>query len=151
MRTTGSLAAVLAATTLATAVAAAQNGNGAPNGSHYTLNIIGVPRDKSSNPNWTSGHVIFVNLGSKSVTVTTKILLSQSTESGVFDVLDKNGTDGEASFSLPAPGTYTVFAWKSVPPTAWQNAEFLSSYLDRGHVINITLDSRATLELESIP
>jgi len=110
MRITGCLAAVLAATTLATAVAAAQNGNGAPNGTHYSLNIIGVPREKNSNPDWASGHVIFVNLGSKNVTVTTKILLSQSTASGVFDVLDKNGTDGEASFSLPAPGTYTVWA-----------------------------------------
>src|SRR5260370_22983555 len=110
MRTTACLAAVLAATTLATAVAAAQNGNGAPNGMHYSLNIIGVPRDKSSNPDWTSGHVIFVNLGTKTVTVTTKLLLSQSTASGVFAVLDKNGTDGEASFSLPAPGTCTICA-----------------------------------------
>jgi hypothetical protein len=104
------LAAVLAATTLATAVAAAQNGNGAPNGSHYSLNIIGVPRAKNTNPDWASGHVIFVNLGTKNVSVTTKILLSQSAEAGVFDVLDKNGTDGEASFSLPAPGGYTVWA-----------------------------------------
>jgi hypothetical protein len=109
MRTTGCLAAVLAATTLATAAAAAQKGNGAPSGSHYNLNIIGVPRAKSANPDWASGNVIFVNLGTKNVTVTTKILLSQSAE-GVFDVLDKNGTDGEASFSLPAPGTYTVWA-----------------------------------------
>ena len=110
MRTTDCLAAVLAATTLATAAAAAQNGNGAPSGSHYSLNIIGVPRAKNANPDWASGHVIFVNLGTKNVAVTTKILLSQSAESGVFDVLDKNGTDGEASFSLPAPGSYTVWA-----------------------------------------
>jgi len=110
MRTTDCLAAVLAATTLVTAAAAAQNGNGAPNGSHYSLNIIGVPRAKNANPDWASGHVIFVNLGTKNVTVTTKIFLSQSAESGVFDVLDKNGTDGEASFSLPAPGSYTVWA-----------------------------------------
>ncbi len=110
MRTTDCLAAVLAATTLATAAAAAQNGNGAPSGSHYSLNIIGVPRAKNANPDWASGHVIFDNLGTKNVTVTTKILLSQSAESGVFDVLDKNGTDGEASFSLPAPGSYTVWA-----------------------------------------
>ncbi len=110
MRTRRCLAAVLAASTCATAVAAAQNGNGAPSGSHYSLNIIGVPRDKNSNPDWASGHVIFVNLGTKNVTVTTKILLSQSAAAGVFEVLDKNGTDGEASFSLPAPGSYTIWA-----------------------------------------
>lgn len=92
--------------------AAAQNGNGAPNGSHYSLNIIGVARDKNAQPDWSSGHVIFVALGGKrggDTAVTTKILLSQSAD-GSFDVLDKNGTDGEASFSLPAPGGYTVWA-----------------------------------------
>jgi len=94
----------------AISAAVAQTGNGAPNGAHYSLNIIGVPRAKSANPDWTSGHVIFVNLGSKDNGVSTKILLSQSAEAGVFDVLDKNGTDGEASFSLPAPGSYTVWA-----------------------------------------
>src|SRR3989449_11161218 len=41
--------------------------------------------------------------------ISTKILLSQAAD-GVFEVLDKNGTDGEASFSLPVPGTYTVWA-----------------------------------------
>ncbi len=68
MRITYCLAAVLAATMGATAVAVAQTGNGAPSGAHYSLNIVGVPRAK------------------------------------------KNGTDGEASFSLPAPGGYTVWA-----------------------------------------
>jgi len=110
MRTTSCSAAVLAATIFATASAVAQTGNGAPNGAHYSLNIIGVPHAKSANPDWASGHVIFVNLGSKDNGVSTKILLNQSAEAGVFDVLDKNGTDGEASFSLPAPGGYTVWA-----------------------------------------
>ena len=113
MRTTFCLAAVLAAATpAATAVAAAQQpttGNGAPSGSHYNLNIIGVSHDKSANPNWGSGNVIFVDLGTRDASVTTKILLSQSA-TGVFEVIDKNGTDGEASFALPAPGTYTVWA-----------------------------------------
>jgi len=56
-----------------------------------------------------SGSVIFVDLGSRDAAVTTKILLSQSADAGVFTVLDKNGTDGEASFSLPAPGSYTIW------------------------------------------
>jgi hypothetical protein len=112
MRRKSCLAAVLAAaTTVLTAVAAAQNGNGAPNGTHYSLNIIGVSHDKNVQPDWATGHVIFVALGTRGgdVAVTTKILLSQSGD-GSFDVLDKNGTDGEASFSLPAPGGYTVWA-----------------------------------------
>ena len=109
MRTTSCSAAVLAATMCATAAAVAQTGNGAPSGSHYSLNIVGVPHAKNANPDFASGHVIFVSLGSKDVGVSTKILLSQNAD-GAFDVLDKNGTDGEASFSLPAPGGYTVWA-----------------------------------------
>ena len=50
----------------------------------------------------------FVGLGTSNDAVTTKILLSQAAD-GVFQVLDKNGTDGEASFTLPVPGTYTVW------------------------------------------
>ncbi|HEV2671764.1 MAG TPA: hypothetical protein VGU74_11765 [Gemmatimonadales bacterium] len=88
-----------------------QTGNGAPSGAHYNLNIIGVSHQKNSNMDFSGGNVIFVGLGSRkdSDAVSTKILLSQSAD-GVFQVLDKNGTDGEASFSLPAPGSYTVWA-----------------------------------------
>ena len=110
MRFTFHLVAAIAALT-ATAVAAAQTGNGAPSGSHYNLNIIGVSHDKNPNMNGNgSGNVIFVDLGTRTGdAVTTKILLNQAAD-GVFEVLDKNGTDGEASFSLPVPGTYTVWA-----------------------------------------
>ncbi len=107
MRTTLYTAAALAVT--ASLPAYAQNGNGAPSGSHYNLNIIGVSHDKSPNMDQGSGNVIFVGLGTKTTTVSTKILLSQS-PAGVFQVLDKNGTDGEASFALPLPGSYTVWA-----------------------------------------
>ena len=89
------------------ASAVSSTGNGAPSGSHFTLNLIGVSKGK--NMDNSSGSVIFVGLGSKNVTVTTKIMLSQSFD-GTFQVLDKNGTDGEASFQLPAPGTYTIWA-----------------------------------------
>ena len=111
MRITFQLAAAVAATLTTTAVAAAQTGNGAPSGTHFNLNIIGVSHDKNPNMNGKgSGSVIFVALGTKSgAAVTTKILLSQAAD-GVFEVLDKNGTDGEASFSLPVPGSYTVWA-----------------------------------------
>src|SRR5215213_8489563 len=67
-------------------------GNGAPKGAHYNLNIIGVPKGKAMSNG--SGNVIFVP-----ETGSTKIMLSE----GPFDVLDKNGTDGQAAFQLPNP------------------------------------------------
>ena len=81
---------------------AAVTGNGAQPGAHYTLNIIGTS-DKSPDMTGDSGHRIFVPLDDA-----TKIKLSP----GDFEVLDANGTDGEAAFQLPAPagGTaYTVY------------------------------------------
>lgn len=85
-------------------------GNGAPSGSHYNLNIIGVAKEKNPDMNGGDGHRIFVGLGSrKAEPVSTKIMLSQSTD-GTFKVLDANGTDGSAKFQLPAPGTYSIWA-----------------------------------------
>ena len=69
-------------------------GNGAPSGSHYNLNIIGVPQGKSADLTDNQGRRIFVPLSGS-----TKILLSE----GDFQVLDANGTDGSASFQLPNP------------------------------------------------
>jgi hypothetical protein len=91
------------------ALAVASTGNGAPSGEHYNLNIIGVSHTKNGDLTG-GGNVIFVGLGTKTAAVTTKILLEQSAIAGVFAVLDKDGTDGEAKFSLPAPGGYTVWA-----------------------------------------
>jgi hypothetical protein len=91
------------------ALAVASTGNGAPSGEHYNLNIIGVSHTKNGDLTG-GGNVIFVGLGTKTAAVTTKILLEQSASAGVFAVLDKDGTDGEAKFSLPAPGGYTVWA-----------------------------------------
>lgn len=71
-------------------------GNGAPSGSHYNLNIIGVPKGKSATMDGNSGHRIFVNLEGN-----TKILLA---EGDTYQVLDANGTDGDgAKFQLPNP------------------------------------------------
>ena len=76
----------------------ADKGNGSPSGSHYTLNIIGVPHGKTATMKGTKGHTIFVDLdGSSEINLT----------SGLdFEVLDRNGTssdpDGDgAEFMLP--------------------------------------------------
>lgn len=68
----------------------------APNGAHYNLNIIGVPKDKKASMDDNNGHRIFVSLGGN-----TKILLA---EGDFYQVLDANGTDGNgAKFQLPNP------------------------------------------------
>lgn len=76
-----------------------ETGNGAPSGSHYTLNIIGVPKTKTADMTGNNGHRIFVGLGRDGAAASTKILLQE----GDFQVLDANGTDGSASFQLPNP------------------------------------------------
>jgi len=120
------LAAALAV--MAPARLSSQTGNGAPSGPHFNLNIIGVPHDKSANMGG-SGNVIFVGLGTKTDGVTTKILLSQSAD-GSFEVLDKNGTDGEASFALPVPGTYTVWARALGKPGGQSQIATCATFID---------------------
>jgi hypothetical protein len=94
------LCAALATATLGATVAPAvagnpSTGNGAPSGSHYTLNIIGVSKDKSAEMTGNNGSRIFVPLWS-----TAKIGLTE----GDFGVIDANGTDQDgAKFSLPNP------------------------------------------------
>lgn len=87
---------------------AVQTGNGGPSGGHYQLNVIGV-KTKNSTLSGGNGHRIFVPLWGSA-----KIMLTEGPD---FQVLDANGTDGQASFMLPNPdpdgdGTtvYSVFA-----------------------------------------
>lgn len=81
-------------TTLEDAVSFSR-GNGAPSGSHYNLNVIGVPQDKTADMTGNNGHRIFVDLDGK-----TRIDLQKGE---TFEVLDANGTDGKAEFQLPHP------------------------------------------------
>jgi hypothetical protein len=72
------------------------NGNGAPNGAHYNLNIIGMQNDGGKNCG-PGGHVIFVQLG-RNGKVQSRINLEPGTE---FKVMDCNALDGPAEFTLP--------------------------------------------------
>ena len=102
--------------------AALATGNGAPSGSHYNLNIIGHSTCSGDDRKGTDTHVIEVLLDggdsasslngqlATSIDKRNKIYLAQSTD-GTFTVLDGNACDGDgAKFSLPAPGSYEIFA-----------------------------------------
>jgi hypothetical protein len=71
-----------------------ETGNGAPSGSHYNLNIIGMDKGKNVDMTGNDGHRIFVALNGR-----TDISLTE----GDFQVLDANGTDGSAAIQLPNP------------------------------------------------
>src|SRR5205085_10441562 len=85
--------------------------------------------DKNPNMAKGGGDVIFVGLGTSSDAVTTKILLSQTADSE-FAVLDKNGTDGEASFALPLPGGYTVWARALGTPGGQSKIATCATFID---------------------
>jgi len=82
------------------------SGAGNTGGGCYNMEII-AQNSKSVDLTGTDGHSLFIAMNSR-----TKILLQE----GPFNIIDRNGTDGTASFSLPNPdptnsGTtqYSVF------------------------------------------
>ena len=134
------------------APAFAGNGNGLPSGKHYTLNILGKNWNKGdallvNDPYYNpiakendNGHRMFVKLSG-----TTRILLYQDTEYPYeFSVIDCDGTDGKASFMLPAPGdvidssgqynasaaAYKIFVRVLGPPSGSANMTTGAFYYD---------------------
>jgi hypothetical protein len=55
------------------------------------------------------------------------------------------GPKGSFSFSGVPPGVYQLFAWKSVPDTAWMNPEFMSRWEGRGQVVSIEAGRSVTV------
>ena len=58
-------------------------------------------------------------------------------------------SDAQGHFTLNTlpPGTYTLFAWENVPTGAWQNAEFLRSYADRGAPVTVSAAERTNVNV----
>jgi hypothetical protein len=130
-KTTTNVAQTTATTTTSvtssTTGTASTPGNGAPSGSHYNLNIIGVPKDKTADMNNNDGHRIFVQLINTSgstvgdiigknftdISKVNTILLAPAPPGESFRVLDANATDKTgAVFQLPfeVSKTWTVWA-----------------------------------------
>jgi Carboxypeptidase regulatory-like domain len=61
------------------------------------------------------------------------------------------GDSGNFQLSGIAPGDYKLFAWERVEEGAWQDANFLSLYEDRGKAIRIGEGGRVTAEARVIP
>lgn len=72
-------------------------------GTHYTLNLIGVPKGKKVDMTDTQRRTIFVPLDtSGNLTGKVKISYVRNTQNpNAFQVLDGNATDGEATIAVP--------------------------------------------------
>ena len=103
------------------------NGNGAPSGPHYNLNIIGVDNPKNPPMDDTSRHTIFVPLTGR---------CNIDLQMGDYRVLDGNCFDGDgAAFRLPNPvdnaedTTLNYSVWvRAVTPKG--SAEFQTCFTD---------------------
>ncbi len=74
--------------------------NGAPNGAHYNLNIIGVANPKTADMDGANGHGIFVPEYGGAQDLAVAFGMSSD-----FQVTDANGMDDNgAAFTLPLPG-----------------------------------------------
>jgi hypothetical protein len=122
-KTTGTQGTTTTTSTTST-TSVATTGNGAPSGSHYNLNIIGVPKDKTAAMTTGDGHRIFVQLqgGEDAVSLNgklsnqllkaNKILLQAAPAGESFQVLDANATDNNgALFQLPSDVSATWSVW----------------------------------------
>ena len=71
----------------------ADKGNGAPSGTHFNLNVIGVPKEKKGGEWNNNGHRTFVKLWGAD----TKISIVKGDS---FNVIDSDGTDGQTTLQL---------------------------------------------------
>jgi len=126
-------------------------GNGAPSGSHYTLNIIGVPKGKSADMTGNNGSRIFVLLNGgesatslngtpyKALDKVNTISLTPAPAGESFGVLDANATDSTgAAFQLPADVSSSWTVWARALGTPGGSAiqtTCANSFLDAGQIL----------------
>ena len=118
----------------------AGNGNGAPSGPHFNLNLIGAKTTNCPSTEGPGGHVIFVALGSKGDVKNSKILLTPGAD---FAVTDNNACiDNFGGFTLPTPGTYTI--WARVEGTPGGSGALTTCAIDPGTGEDVCLVSSPT-------
>jgi hypothetical protein len=60
------------------------------------------------------------------------------------------GSKGDFTFQGLAPGVYQLYAWESVPNTAWLNPDFMSPYEGRGQSVSVESGKRQSARVRLI-
>jgi hypothetical protein len=82
----------------------------------------------------------------------TVVLVPDFSQRGDFELYRSASTDaaGRAHIDGIVPGDYKIFAWEEVDPGAWQYADFLRIYEDRGKPVQVFEGSKETVDLRAI-
>ncbi len=97
--------AMLIVAAVPTVVMAGTNGNGAPSGQHYNINLIGAPNEKNTNFDGGEGARIFVKR--------TGSTLFWVHGGDSFAIMDRDGTDGKVGSGIADPGI--IFPYTGTP------------------------------------
>jgi len=108
--------------------------------------------DVTLSPNAGSIDATVINKEGKTVSDATIVLVPDPPRRQRFDLYYVAGSDPNGRLHLDgiAPGDYRVFAWDDVPGDAWQDADFIRSYEDRGKPAHITEGGNENIELRMI-
>lgn len=63
----------------------------------------------------------------------------------------RTDAQGHFAMNIVPPGQYRLFAWESVRPGAYQNADFLRAYEDRGTIVNVSAGAKVNTQVGLIP
>jgi len=61
------------------------------------------------------------------------------------------GADGRFSIGGIPPGEYKAFAWETIEPNAWMNADFISPYEDLGASATVGANTKISAQIRAIP
>ena len=61
-----------------------------------------------------------------------------------------SGTDGKFSLIGIPPGAYKLFAWDSIDPNAWMNADFMRDYEEFGAAVTVGADAKISAQVRVV-
>jgi hypothetical protein len=115
---------------------------GARDVSSSTIHVEGAIADQLEivlSGNTSTVDAFVVDRNKQPSAATTVVLVPDSERRQLFDLYRTATTDssGRAILTNVAPGSYKLFAWQDIEPYAWQNAEALRPFEDRGAAVSI--------------
>ena len=148
------------------------NIQGVPPG-HYRLNVTGLPSGLYVDNVRQNGTAVFDSGFDVGVEPPTPLQIAVKSGAGSVEGTARAGAvvalipghrenhalyygataDAMGAFSIRgvAPGEYKLFAWDTMPPGAYFNADFLKKYEDYGRAVTIVIDSKLRTDLTVIP